>query len=220
MGTKTQVYLLGTLHISAVKPTKGLIKTIKSCSAMIEENPRRDHLFNKSNFLAEPLLLIGLGLYDEIITPLLLSIKSLFRYGKETDASSFNRLVNTVNPKIEKHFDFDIDVNKEIKKFHKIYNYPIQALIILTIIYLSIMLYHEEAVDMGLLFIIGFLLYFLYFVFSTINYRNCLAVKGAIELRNKGHTRIIMNYGKLHINGIKQYLLSEGFEVVIINIIK
>jgi len=212
---KTQVYLLGTVHISAIKSTANLTETIKSCSAMIEENPRRNHFFNKSNFLSEPLLLIGLEIYDKIFQ-LLLSIKSLFGLGKETDASSFNKLVDTVNPKIEKHFEFDIDINKEIKKFHKIYNYPLQALIILTIIYLSITLYHKEIVYEILLLITGLLVYFFYFVLSTFDYRNRLAINGAIELKNKGHMKIIMNYGKCHIKGIKQHLLHEGFEVFII----
>jgi len=67
-----------------------------------------------------------------------------------------------------------------------------------------------------LLLIIGSLGYFIYFVFSTFDYRNRLAVNGATELKNKGHTKIIMNDGKLHIKSIKQHLLHEGFEVFII----
>ncbi len=210
---KSKVYLLGSIHISEIKSTSKLNEIIKSCTAMIGENPRRKNVFNKTNFYLEPLLLSWLWLYDEIITPFLLYVKFLFRYGRKTDSTSLSELLDSINPKIEKYYRFDIDIDKEIKKFHKVYNYPLQILVVLLIIYFSKLPSQNNIIYIILLVIIGLLLYFLYFLFFTFNYRNNLVVKGATELRCNGHLKIIINYGRLHMSNIKTSLQKEGFDV-------
>ncbi len=213
MSTESKVYLLGSIHLSEIKSTSKLKDTIKSSTAIIGENPRRNNVFNKTNFYLEPLLLSGLWLYDKITVPFLLRVKSLFGHGRGTDSTSLSKLLDSINPKIEKHYEFDIDINNEIKKFHKIYNYPLQILVVLFIIYLSKIQYQNKLTYVIMFSIIGVLLYFLYFVLSTFKYRNRLAVDGAIKLRHGGHQKIIINYGKLHINSIKTSLQKEGFDV-------
>ena len=211
--SKNVAYLLGTIHYQKISTSNKLAKILKSCSAAIIENPERNNYFNKENLKIEPLTVIGLFLYDNIILR------------DSTDSNSFKKLVNSVNKKLELHEEFDININKEIKNFHKWYNYILQIFNILILVCLAL-IETLWGVDFGFIFIryivvillIIFtpLIYFGYFVVKTLDYRNKLAADGAVKIIKQGHKKIIIQYGYYHIKGIKKNLEKAGINVFII----
>ncbi len=195
-------YIIGTTHLSDVKVTKELEDAIKNSTDRIIDSPSQSNLLTAKNILYEPIAIIGLLIYDAICI-------MAFKILHTSDTTSMNKLIKRINPTIKSHYN-DVPVNELIGVFHKVYNYPIQIVIVVV----PILIYGYAVPYIGVIsFIILCLFYFAYFVLMTLDYRNKTAAQNTLKLI-KENGRVLIQYGSLHRTGIKKYLEDNGIDVL------
>lgn len=204
MENKNYAYILGTVHIKSIKRTKTLETAMKECTDRLIDYPPPTNLFALENIIREPFVVLGYLIYASIVT-------AIFSMTRTSDTKSLNKLTREINPNLKNRY-LDVPISELISVFHKRLNYAIDAIILVSI---SVIVPLHNYIPI-LYFVVAILFYFVYFVYSTLDYRNKRVAENTLKLISEGKI-VLIQFGKSHRKGITEYLEKNNVRVIQLN---